>query len=77
MKGYCISCSYFRRITKVIGYCNILGVMMEDEVVILDTIDTLRIVNDVEKQKIYTPIVVQCYFGCSLFEDKNAKLQLL
>jgi len=76
MKGYCISCAYFREIKRAIGYCNVLGVVIEKDVAILDTKDTLTIVTNIEDEKIYAPIIVQAYFGCPLFEDKNVKLQI-
>lgn len=76
MKGYCISCVYFQGIKNVVGYCSALGVIIEKDVAILDTIDTIRLVGDPEEQKIYENVVVQAYFACPLYEDKNAKLQL-
>jgi hypothetical protein len=76
MKDYCISCVYFKGIKNIVGYCSVLGVAIEKDIAIIDTIDTLKTVITSEEQKIYENIVVQSYFGCPLFEDKNAKLQL-
>lgn len=76
MKGHCVSCVFFQGIKNIIGYCNVLGIMMEDDVVILDTIDTLKLIKNSENEKLFEPVIVQAYFGCPLYEDKNAKLQL-
>lgn len=76
MKGYCISCSYFKGIKNIVGYCSVLGIMIEKDMAILDTIDTLSIIKDSEEETIYSPIIVQAFFGCPLYEDGNGKLQL-
>jgi len=76
MKGYCISCAYFRGIKNIVGYCDVLGVAIEKDIAIIDTIDTLKTVITSDEQKIYETIVVNAFFGCPLYEDKNAKLQL-
>jgi hypothetical protein len=75
MKGHCISCAFFNHIEDTVGYCGVLGIMTEGGVGVIDTVDTLKIIKNSEDQTIYEPSIVQSFFGCTLYEDKNAKLR--
>ena len=76
MRGHCVTCAFFTGIKNIVGYCGVLGVAIEADIAILDTVDTLKTVKDSDEQTIYEPVIVQAFFGCPLYEDGNAKLQL-
>ena len=80
LKGHCYSCAFFTQIKQVVGYCIALGVMIEksdSNVAILDTIDTLRAMKVSEEQEIISPLIVQAFFSCPLYDDKEESQKVL
>jgi hypothetical protein len=68
MKDYCMSCVYFTPITQAVGYCSMLGVAMEKDVVIIDSLLTLYEMGKNENARLYNFVVVQSLFGCICYK---------
>ena len=51
--------------------------MIEKDVAILDTIDTLRLVQNPEEHVILSPLIVQAFFSCPLYDDEQASQNIL
>lgn len=72
MVNHCETCTYYNRLTTLVGYCTLLYAGVKDEIMVLNVEHTWESISEtMQMENFYANIIVQNSFGCIFHKKKR------